>query len=123
MNSLIVKTIRTEVREGMTTKSAVIESQKVEQRAYQKEHRSRTLATYNKEKATIDNLSSDELTQYITDNADSSHNVRTGIHSMKMNSYEHAVIKKAIELTGSKSSRELYIRFCKQAIADSNTNK
>ena len=119
--SLVTKNTKpTQDREELTTESAVIENQRIEARAYQKEHRARTLAAYNKEKAIIDNLSSDELTDYVTNNTDSSHDVRTGLHSMKVNSYEHAIIKKAIDVTGSKGSRDLYIKLCKQIIADSS---
>ena len=119
--SLITKNTKPTLdREELTTESALIENQRIETRAYQKAHRMRTLAAYNKEKIIIDNLSSDKLTDYVTSNTDSSHDVRTGLHSMKVNSYEHAVIKKAIEVTGSKGSRDLYINLCKQLINDTN---
>ncbi|CAM3273133.1 hypothetical protein [Moritella viscosa] len=114
--SLISKKQPAKNREQLTTESAVIESQKIEKRAYQKEHRARTLAAYNEQAAIIKELKSDNLAAYVANHSDNSHDVRTGLHSMKVNAYELAVIKQAIELTGSKGSRDLYIKLCKQII-------
>lgn len=123
MSLLTKNTKSTQERQELTTERAVVENQRIETRAYQKEHRERNLNIYNKEKAIIDTLSSDELTHYVADNADSSHDVRTGLHSMKVNSYEHALIRKAIDLTSSKGSRDLYIKLCKQIVTEHESLK
>lgn len=105
-----------EQRGELTTEAAVIEKQRVETRAYQKEHRKKNLDAYNDEKSKVDAMSPDELTEYLSDN-EQALAVRVGIHTMKVNAYEQAIIKKALELTGAKSSREQYIKMCKGLIA------
>lgn len=117
MSLLKADSKHTENREELTTERTVIENQRIKTRAYQKEHRERTVEAYREEKSIVDNLNSNDLTNYIVNNVDSQHEVRTGLHAMKINSYEHAIIKNAIELSGSRGSRELYIRLCKQVIS------
>jgi len=107
-----------ENREELTTEQAVIEGQRVKLRAYQKEHRAKTIDVYKSEKHVIDDLSLSELKNYIIDNVGSQHDVRTGLHSIKVNSYEHAIIKLTIKLSKTKGSRNLYIALCNEIIAN-----
>ena len=120
--SLVPKKQPIQDREQLTTESAVLESQKVEQRAYQKEHRARTLTVYNEQAVIIKGLKFDDLATYVASHTDNAHDVRTGLHSMKVNAYELAVIKQAIEVTGSKGSRDLYVKLCKKIIAESGNS-
>lgn len=93
--------------------------QRAASREYQKKHRAKTLVKYSNDKKLIDSFSDDELFQFVASaTADQAHDVRPGIHSMKVNSYEYALIKAAAKKRGCKSSRDLLISFCKEVLSD-----
>lgn len=126
MSLLKKKSPQPEQREPLTTKSAVIEEQREQTREYQKQQRAKYADHWKTEKSVIDAISGNELNDYIIEHADVAADNRCGIHSMKINPYELAVIKKAMEIEGSRSSRELFIDYCKSIVkgnTKSNDNK
>ena len=118
--SLLNKKKKTEDRQELTTESTLIEKQREKTRTYQKEQRERHLENWKAEKGVIDSLSGDGLQNYINLSEEGAHDPRVGLHSMKINPHEHAVIKKALELSGARSSRELFVNYCKEVIKNSN---
>ena len=126
MSLLKKKSSQPEQREPLTTKSAVIEEQREQTREYQKQQRAKYADYWKAEKSVIDGIGGDQLNDYIIEHADDVADNRCGIHSMKINPYELAVIKKAMEIEGSRSSRELFIDYCKSIVkgnTKSNDNK
>jgi hypothetical protein len=107
-------------REELTPPSEVRAMVKAEisakQKAIQKAHRDRYMANWQQEKAQIDNLGKAELKKYLKATQDKAADPRVGLHSMKINPHELALIRLCLEITGAKSSRELFIKFCKQAV-------
>ncbi|MGL1089177.1 hypothetical protein [Vibrio vulnificus] len=85
--------------------------------AIQKKHREKYLADWKTEKSKIDGMNPEELEAYIE--SSNAFDPRVGLHSMKINPHEHAVIKLAMELTGARSSRELFVKHCKEVINNS----
>ena len=116
MSLLKKKSSLSEQREPLTTKSAVIEEQREQTREYQKQQRAKYADHWKVEKSVIDDISRDELNDYIDEHVANMHDNRCGIHSMKINPYELAIIKKAMEIEGSRSSRELFINYCKKIV-------
>lgn len=116
MSLLKKKSSQPEKREPLTTKSAVIEEQREQTREYQRQQRAKYTDHWKAEKSVIDGIGGDQLNDYIVEHADDVADNRCGIHSMKVNPYELAVIKKAMEIEGSRSSRELFIDYCKSIV-------
>jgi hypothetical protein len=112
-----------EHREPLTTKSAVIEEQREQTREYQKQQRAKYADHWKAEKSVIDELNGDKLNDYIAEHADDVADNRCGIHSMKINPYELAIIKKTMEINGSRSSRELFIDYCKNTVKVNTKSK
>lgn len=121
--SLLNKKKKPEDRQELTTEAAVrgkVEAEQAEKRkAIQKKHRERYLADWKHEKSVIDGLFGDELNEYIDSREANAVDPRVGLHSMKINPYELAVIKQALEVTGARSSRELFVNHCKEVIKNS----
>lgn len=121
--SLLNKKKKTEDRQELTTEAAVrdkVEAEQAEKRkAIQKRHRERYLADWKYEKAIIDGLFGSELNEYVSTHEVNAIDPRVGLHSMKINPYELAVIKQALEVTGARSSRELFVNYCKEVIKNS----
>lgn len=113
MSLLKKKAIQSEEREPLTTHSAVIAKQQKKTREYQKQLRAKYAEHWKAEKTIIDLAKGVELSVYINEHTDNMSDNRCGIHSMKINPYELAVIKKAMEIKESRSSRELFIEYCK----------
>lgn len=116
MSLLKKKSSLLEQREPLTTKSAVIEEQREQTREYQKQQRAKYADYWKAEKSVIDGIGGDELNDYIVEHVANMADNRCGIHSMKINPYELAIIKKAMEIEGSRSSRELFINYCKSIV-------
>lgn len=114
--SLLSKKTKPEIREALSTEKDLLEKQREKTRSYQKEQRERHLENWKEEKNNIDSLSGELLQEYIDSNTDKAHEPRVGLHSMKINPHELAVIKRALELKGARSSRELFINYCKDLI-------
>lgn len=123
MSLLKKKSSLPEQREPLTTKSAVIEEQREQTREYQRQQRAKYADYWKAEKSVIDGIGGDELNDYIVEHADDVADNRCGIHSMKINPYELAVIKKAMEIEGSRSSRELFIDYCKSIVKGNTKSK
>ncbi|MFS1877532.1 hypothetical protein [Enterovibrio norvegicus] len=87
-------------REALTTESALREKDNAERREYQRELRTKNVAHWNSEKQHIDAL--DDLKQYIKSNTDNANEARYGIHTMKVNPLEYAMIKHAMKKSGCK---------------------
>lgn len=87
--------------------------------AIQKKHREKYLADWKTEKGRIDGMGFDDLAEYIALSSENAADPRVGLHSMKINPHEHAVIKLAMEITNARSSRELFVRYCKEVINSS----
>lgn len=117
--SLLKKSSKSETREQLTTEADVLEKQREKTRAYQKEQRERHLSDWKREKKVIDSMSSDDLQSYVNSSLENGSDPRVGLHSMKINPHEAAVIKLAMELSGSRSSRELFVKYCKEVINNS----
>lgn len=121
--SLLNKKNKPEIRQELTTEAAVrdkVEAEQAEKRkVIQKKHRERYLADWKSEKGVIDKISGADLEAYIFSHLDNSADPRVGLHSMKINPYELAVIKQALEVSGSRSSRELFVNYCKEVIKNS----
>lgn len=88
--------------------------------ATQKKHRERYLEDWKQEKALIDDMDNEALRQYLSEQQERTIDPRVGLHSMKINPFEHALIKLAINVSGSRSSRELFVNYCKEVIKKSN---
>ena len=116
MSLLKKKSSLLEQREPLTTKSAVIEEQREQTREYQKQQRAKYADYWKAEKSVIDGIGGVELNDYIVEHVANMADNRCGIHSMKINPYELAIIKKAMEIEGSRSSRELFIYYCKSIV-------
>ncbi|HFQ5362192.1 TPA: hypothetical protein ACGVAY_004619 [Vibrio vulnificus] len=121
--SLLSKKIdSTENREALSTESEIRnkvgEENKQKTQAIQKKHRERYLADWKSEKKKIDGMRSYELASYIRESLDSAFDPRVGLHSMKINPHEHAIIKLALEKSGARSSRELFVKYCKEIIKE-----
>jgi hypothetical protein len=86
------------------------------QKAIQKAHRDRYMANWREEKEVIDTLSKAELKKYIKQTADLAADPRVGLHSMKINPHELALIKSAMQIKGARSSRDLFIKYCKEIV-------
>jgi hypothetical protein len=92
------------------------------QREYNKQQRQAHLAEFNADKAHIDTLDLDGIMAYIQEcetgdrltRGDSK--PRVGMHSMKVNGYELAIIKAAQKKVGTRSTRELFVYLCDQVI-------
>ncbi|HAS6111995.1 TPA: hypothetical protein I7139_22925 [Vibrio vulnificus] len=116
------KTDNTESREALSTESDIrnkVEAEnKQKTQAIQKKHRERYLADWKSEKAKIDSMKGGELASYIHESLDSAFDPRVGLHSMKINPHEHAIIKLALERSGARSSRELFVKYCKEIIEE-----
>lgn len=95
-------------REPLTTKTEVINEQKAQKRQYQKANREKHKSAWQAEKLRIDNMTENELEDYlqVVDKSD----VRAGMHSFKVNGYELAMIRLAIEKNGCKGTRDLILR-------------
>ncbi|WP_104048880.1 hypothetical protein [Vibrio jasicida] len=121
--SLINKKKKSEDRSELTTEAAVrdkVEAEQAEKRkAIQKKHRDRYLADWKHEKSVIDDLSGSELSEYVNGHEGNAIDPRVGLHSMKINPYELAVVKQAMEIVGARSSRELFVNHCKEVIKNS----
>ncbi|MGR6863183.1 hypothetical protein ACU5EH_24270 [Aliivibrio salmonicida] len=120
MSLLAKKTGNTTEREALSSPSEIraqLEAEaKQKTQAIQKKNREKYLADWKTEKANIDGMNSSELTDYINQTAEQAVEPRVGLHSMKINPYELAVIKIAMELSGARSSRELFVKHCKEII-------
>lgn len=125
--SLLNKKNKPEERQELTTEAEVrdkveaeVEAKQAEKRkAIQKKHRERYLADWKYEKSVIDDLSGRELSEYVNDHELNAIDPRVGLHSMKINPYELAVVKQAMEIVGARSSRELFVNHCKEVIKNS----
>lgn len=106
-------------RDQLTTESDLLEKQRERTRAYQKEQRERHLSDWKSEKESIDSMSVAQLREYIDETTENSADPRVGLHSMKINPHELAIIKLAVNLSGARSSRELFVKHCKEVIKNS----
>lgn len=105
-------------REPLTTESAVRDKQRKEANAYQRENRKKHLAFWNEEKAAIENMSSTELELYLDCWTSRANDTRVGLHSMKLNPYEYALLQLALKKTGARSSKDLYFEYLKKVVND-----
>ena len=103
----------------------LIEKQRLKNREYQKENRKLHLDHWTTEKEKIDSLSSEGVDHYLSQAIDEErqHKTRVGAHTMKINPYEYALIKKAMEWQGARSSREFYIGLCRDILRDRSNNQ
>lgn len=92
---------------------------KLKTQAIQKKHREKYLSDWKTEKHKIDGMNPSELGAYIESNESNAFDPRVGLHSMKINPHELAMIKLAMEITGARSSRDLFVKHCKEVIANS----
>lgn len=107
-------------RESLTCKSDVLECLKKKNREYHKERRVKYFDNWKAITVEVGALSSDELLSYIE--RTNPLGPRIGNHSMKVNGVEHAIIKLAIDVSGARSSRELFIEHCKDVIRRGNVD-
>ncbi|ODS09726.1 hypothetical protein [Vibrio scophthalmi] len=123
MSLLKKKTENTTEREALSSPSEIraqLEAEtKQKTQAIQKKHREKYLTDWKTEKTSIDDMNSSELTDYINQTAEQAADPRVGLHSMKINPHELAVIKLAMALSGARSSRELFVKHCKEVINNS----
>lgn len=95
-------------REPLTTKTEVVDQQKAEKRQYQKQNRAKHKSAWQAEKQRIDDMTVSELKRYLK-SADKAA-IRAGMHSFKVNGYELALIRLAIEQSGYRGTRELILK-------------
>jgi len=117
--SLLNKTTTDENERGsLITQEDADNKSAEERREYQKKHRARHLDNWKEQKAIIDGLSGDELDLYISEAKDNRtvSDQRVGQHVLKVNPYELAIIKRAMEIKGVRSSRELFINYCSDVV-------
>ncbi len=112
--SLVKKKSSEAPREALKTESEILEQQKVQKRIYEKEQRKKHLDHWNEQKAIVDALSVDELLNYIE--SSNANDARVGLHGMKINAQEHAIIKLALSICGARSTRDLFVNLCKDVI-------
>lgn len=106
-------------RQPLTTEDAARKKIAKEVRKYQKENRASHLESYNAKKSIINGLNGDDLGLYILDTLSDANETRVGIATMKINAHEAAIIKLAVELSPARSSRELFLTYCKQILKES----
>ncbi|MFA0611988.1 hypothetical protein [Vibrio sp. 10N.222.49.B4] len=123
MSLLKKKTEKPTEREALSSPREIrdqIEAEtKQKTQAIQKKHREKYLADWKKEKSKVDGMSAKELGSYLESSEGNAFDPRVGLHSMKINPHEHAAIKLAMEIVGARSSRELFVKYCKEVIANS----
>lgn len=123
MSLLKKKTEKTNEREALSSpreiRAQLEEETKQKTQAIQKKHREKYLSDWKTEKAKIDGMTPEELALYIESSESHAFDPRVGLHSMKINPHEHAVIKLAMDVAGARSSRELFVNYCKEVINNS----
>ncbi|ELJ8598088.1 hypothetical protein [Vibrio vulnificus] len=117
------KTDKSLVREAMSSPSEIrgqLEAeQKKKTKEIQRKHREKYLDDWKSEKSNVDQMNTEQLSQYVLSTDDRASDPRVGLHSMKINAHEHAIIRLAMDITGARSSRELFVRHCKEVIKNS----
>lgn len=123
MSLIKKKTTKPLEREELSSASEIRAQLEIENKqkiqAIQKKHREKYLTDWKEEKVNIDEMTPKELAFYIESNKSRSFDPRVGLHSMKINPSELAVIKLAMEISGARSSRELFVKHCNDIIKDS----
>ncbi|MCV5990089.1 hypothetical protein OFO94_28950, partial [Escherichia coli] len=93
-------TEKTNEREALSSpreiRAQLEEETKQKTQAIQKKHREKYLSDWKTEKAKIDGMTPEELALYIESSESHASDPRVGLHSMKINPHEHAVIKLAM---------------------------
>lgn len=98
----------------------MIEKRREAQAKHYKKHSERWIS----EKKMIDEMSDTELKLYInSSSADDIHAQRIGTHTMRINSHEYALINLVINTLGSKSSRELFVKYCESEARKVSTKR
>ncbi len=115
--SLLRKKRDSNEREELVSQSEILEAQKKTNREYHKKYREKYLENWKEITSEVSKLKGLDLLSYI-EKADQS-GVRNGSCTMKINGAELAIIKLAQELMNSKSSRALFINYCKDVIKSS----
>lgn len=95
-------------RDILTTENRALEKINTKRREQQNNLRKKHGEQWKKEKELIDNLNDEDLKKYIKKAQKDS--VRSGMYSIKLNPYEYAIIKQALNKSNCKSSRELIIK-------------
>ena len=108
----LIKTKLSASREELTTETVVIERLRQTSRKYQKQHRAKNIDAFTTANALVDTFTPSQLSEYLKDNKDDLYNLRVGVHSMKVNSYERALIIKAVKINKARGARDLFIRHC-----------
>lgn len=101
---------REELRTVSEVKNEIVQDIKEQNRKYQKEQRAKHMGNWNAKKDLVQKMSSIELEEFITTCSD---DPRVGFHPLKINAKELAIIKLALSKTKARSSRELFIDYCK----------
>lgn len=101
---------REELRTTSEVKDEIVQDMKAQNRKYQKEQRAKHMGNWNEKKTQVQKMSESELEEFISTCSD---DPRVGFHPLKINAKELAIIKLALSKTNARSSRELFIEYCK----------
>ncbi|GAM78712.1 hypothetical protein JCM19241_26 [Vibrio ishigakensis] len=102
------KTVRDNIERGA---ELALERKRKEDNEYKRTHRLSGKPDWELGKATVDACNSiEELKAYAFENFDQENDRRSGIHSMKLNPWEYALIKWAMAEGGFRSTRELLLQ-------------
>jgi len=97
-------------RETYSSESWIMEEQRLKINAYQRNSRKAQFKTWSNEKKIIDQLHGQDLLTYIDKKEDEKNVSRIGVSVMKLNPYEFALAKYAMEKMKAKSVRDLFFK-------------
>ncbi|ATF10199.1 MULTISPECIES: hypothetical protein [Enterovibrio] len=98
-------------------RAAFEEERRKKNNEYQRSHLEKHKEAWRKDKAEVDQFHDiGDFLAYVTRTFSDANNPRIGLHSMKINAHEHAIIQAALKLEGARSSRELFVKLCNEVI-------
>lgn len=105
-------------RDLLYTESEFKEIEKKRIKKNQEKHKDKYIHKWNNEKKIIDSLSESELKDFLSENKKNAHQPRVGKVSLKVNSFEFALIKYIQMVNKKRSVRELFVYLLSRYILD-----
>ncbi|WP_150142741.1 hypothetical protein [Candidatus Enterovibrio escicola] len=102
-------------------RAAFGEERRKKNNEYQRNNLKNYREAWQRDKAEVDELQEiEDILRYVTRTCNCANNQRSGLHAMKINAHEHAIIQAALKLEGARSSRELFVKLCNEVIKKNN---
>ncbi len=102
-------------------RAAFGEERRKKNNEYQRNHLKKYREAWQRDKAEVDELQEiEDILRYVTRTCKGANNQRSGLHAMKINAHEHAIIQAALKLEEARSSRELFVKICNEVIKKNN---